>query len=143
MTRRRYTADQLTPITSDLAPTRRRQNDPTAGHRRETWTAHSTCGTWSYERAEIAGTPWQVRHLPTGYLTDELWSTLDDARHDTAQPSIWGTLGRDALWVLAAYPEVGGGPSSVTAHDEARALLTWLIEHDPAPSRLDPVAITG
>lgn len=147
MPRRRYLPSELTPVTRDSLPTYERQDDPAAGRRLETWAAWSACGTWVYLRSEDRGTPWHLRHLPTGHTTTETWSSLDDARHATTRPDVWDVVRDDALWFLRTCPEVTGGPSPVTPHDEARALLTWLADewHAPRPpaSRLDPVTTTG
>lgn len=52
----------------------------------ESWEAKSRDGVWSYERLEIAGTPWQVTHLPTATAGD-WYGTLTAAREGTANGS--------------------------------------------------------
>jgi hypothetical protein len=134
MTRRRYTEDQLTPVRRQLTGTYRRQGDPGRGARRECWEAHSLDGIWSYHRLEEPGTPWVIRHEPTGYATVfELATTLDDARHDTAGPGAWRLLWRDACWLLGNYPEAPARPGRSSPHDDARALLTWLADAGLTP----------
>jgi hypothetical protein len=54
--------------------------------RAEAWEAVSRDGVWAYSRLEIAGTPWEIRHLPTG--TPGPWAgTLTAAREMTANGS--------------------------------------------------------
>jgi hypothetical protein len=47
--------------------------------RAECWEAVTTDGLWIFEREESPGTPWIVRHKPTGEFVD-LRSTLRDCR---------------------------------------------------------------
>lgn len=54
--------------------------------RPEAWEARSSDGTWLYSRLEISGTPWEVRHLPTGTACD-WYGTLSAARAATADGS--------------------------------------------------------
>jgi hypothetical protein len=35
---------------------------------RECWSATSTDGVWTFSREETPGTPWIVRHNPTGWI---------------------------------------------------------------------------
>lgn len=59
----------------------------------ENWAAVSADGVWKYERLELAGTPWQVEHAPTGILGD--WhGTLTAARAATADGSALGAVER-------------------------------------------------
>jgi hypothetical protein len=48
----------LTPITNVI-------RYPNLRGRMEIWSAVSTDGVWEYERDEVPGTPWAVRHVPT------------------------------------------------------------------------------
>jgi hypothetical protein len=52
----------------------------------EAWAAVSADGVWKYGRLEMAGTPWQVEHTPTGVLGD-WYGTLAAAREATADGS--------------------------------------------------------
>lgn len=54
--------------------------------RAEAWEAVSDDGTWCYSRLEISGTPWEVRHLPTG-IAARWYGTLTAARAATADGS--------------------------------------------------------
>jgi hypothetical protein len=54
--------------------------------RLEDWSAVSADGAWKYERLEVAGTPWQVEHAPTGTLGD-WYGSLSAARAATADGS--------------------------------------------------------
>jgi hypothetical protein len=53
--------------------------------RLEVWAARSTDGLWTYQRAEDAGTPWVVTHVPTGHW--DLFGSLPRARRFTARPT--------------------------------------------------------
>ena len=56
------------------------------GRRLEAWEAKSRDGIWLFSRLEISGTPWEIRHLPTG--TEGPWyGTLAAAREATADGS--------------------------------------------------------
>lgn len=54
--------------------------------RREAWEAKSRDGVWAYQRLEISGTPWEVRHLPSRTAGD-WYGTLTAARAATADGS--------------------------------------------------------
>lgn len=89
MPRRRYRTDELTPVEKVMLPTRRRQAEP-GKTRNECWEAHSLAadgkrdGRWRYRRGEVPGTPWEVVHGEADIsYTGMLYSSLDDARHDT------------------------------------------------------------
>lgn len=52
----------------------------------EAWAARSLDGVWAYERLEVSGTPWEVRHLPSGTAGD-WYGTLTAACQATADGS--------------------------------------------------------
>lgn len=117
----------LTPITKDMGTTF--VGGPGTGRtRRECWGATSKDGLWGYQRAEDVGTQWYVIHLPTNWTLIGPHGTLRSARQDTADGTALLALWRDAHRELA-LPEHGIG--KVTNHDRARAVLTWLVEHEP------------
>jgi hypothetical protein len=51
-----------------------------ATRRRECWGAETTDDTWDFERVEVPGTPWLVRHRPTGTVVDSYVGSLLDCR---------------------------------------------------------------
>lgn len=55
---------------------------PNLRGRMEVWSATSVDGVWSYERDEVPGTPWIVKHVPTGRWYYE--PSLPKARAATA-----------------------------------------------------------
>jgi hypothetical protein len=52
----------------------------------EDWAAVSADGVWKFARLEIAGSPWEVEHMPTSTLGD-WYGTLTAARAATADGS--------------------------------------------------------
>lgn len=74
----------LTPVIKHCATTIFRNNFADPANRGECWSATSTDGVWRYDREEEPGTPWYVKHLPTGRVVDRTWGRLGDARHATA-----------------------------------------------------------
>lgn len=55
---------------------------PTPSGRMQTWAAESKDGIWTYIRLDIPGTPWEVKHIPTGR---SYWvGSLPEARANTA-----------------------------------------------------------
>jgi hypothetical protein len=61
--------------------------------RLENWSAKSRDGVWTFERLEIAGTPWSIRHVPSGIEAD--WcGTLPAAREMTANGSALASVER-------------------------------------------------
>jgi hypothetical protein len=68
----------LTPVTATAAYRTGRSG------RREAWGAVSADGVWSYERLEVATTPWEITHVPTGRVVPLWYSSLPNARAATA-----------------------------------------------------------
>lgn len=54
--------------------------------RLENWSAKSRDGVWTFERLEISGTPWSVKHVPSG-IEGNWHGTLTAAREATANGS--------------------------------------------------------
>ncbi len=114
----------MTPVDRRLEPVVR------GGRRRnECWGAVSRDGRWCYERAADPDTRWYVIHNPTGWTISGGHSSLPRARCSTAASAdalldLW----LDAYRVLH-LPE--DDTVAVTDHDRARAVLTWLAQHEP------------
>lgn len=129
MAQRRYGRDEMTPVEQITARTRQGNTDFWGPSRRECWEAHSVNaagerdGMWVYQRLEMPGTPWEIGHAATGMgLPYEMWSTLDDARHDTlTRPS-------ELLAKIRAHAQhVAGGEGFLPgARTRARAALPVL-----------------
>jgi hypothetical protein len=58
----------------------------------EAWSAKSDDGVWEYERIEITGTPWEVKHVPTGRIVPHWYSSLPNARAATADGTALAAL---------------------------------------------------
>jgi len=67
-----------------LTPVRITGRYPTGRSRRaQAWAAVSADGEWAYRRTEEPGTPWEVRHQPTGTWCG-FFPSLPAARRATA-----------------------------------------------------------
>jgi hypothetical protein len=90
-------------------------------------------GLWLYawERAQ-RGTPWHLRHEPSGFVSREWFTSLDEARHWTGTGRIWPRMWADAS-ELAQTREFVDPWLPVGEHDRARALLTWMAERGLHP----------
>lgn len=47
--------------------------------RRECWGAATIDGVWAIDRLDDVGTPWQITHIPTGFIVDCWYGTLKSA----------------------------------------------------------------
>jgi hypothetical protein len=90
---------------------------------------YSADGEWKYTRG--AGSFWVTIHAPTDWDTGLLDATLRDAR--TNPPTIHVGLYRQAWQTLARVEDVitYEDGTTISSHDRARGLLTWLFEHHP------------
>lgn len=72
--------------------------------RRECWGATTDDGLWKIERVDDVGTPWIIRHVPTGEIVPYLSSSVVDGVL-VWRPSLvaetWGTL-KKALMAVAS-----------------------------------------
>jgi hypothetical protein len=109
------------------APTYRRAGGPAAGTRPEVWSATSDDEAWTFERGESCGTPWSVRHNATGYVLADAFTCLPDGRRAITSGLIWRMLLDDAHLRLRTVPD-GPSISPITPNDQARALLTWMVD---------------
>jgi hypothetical protein len=96
--------------------------------RRECWGATSRDGRWCYERAADPTTRWYVIHNPTGWTITGGHGSLPRARAATASADALLDLWVDAHRELGLPDDRG---HTVTNHDRARAVLTWLADHEP------------
>lgn len=64
---------------AEIVQTRMLPRRTRSGTRLECFEAVTTDGEWAFERADLPGTPWIIRHVPTGEVVD--WrGYLDDCR---------------------------------------------------------------
>ncbi len=100
---------------------------------RSCWFASSTTGEWDFVRRDDSGTWWYTVHRPTWWELTGPDTSLAFARRWTAQPAIYRQM-HDEAWGELAVTEYGiDTPAGVTVtnHDRARAVLTWLADHHP------------
>lgn len=66
-------------MTSALAPVDKTML-PTRGGGRQCWSATTKDKVWDFTREDEPGTPWSVKHRPTGTVVDCYVGTLTDCR---------------------------------------------------------------
>jgi hypothetical protein len=89
---------------------------------------HSPDGQWEFVRGPYG---WSTTHAPTRWNTGLVDATLRDARANP--PTIYIGLYRQAWQALDRIEDVitYEDGTTISTHDHARGLLTWLAEHHP------------
>jgi hypothetical protein len=102
---------------------------------RRCYSATSDNGEWGFRRARHRGTPWITYHLPTRWELSTTAGSLDRAARAASDPATYRDLLTEALFELTLIadpiPTAGATGITVTNHDWARGVLTWLADNHP------------
>jgi hypothetical protein len=91
---------------------------------------HSPDRQWEFVRGPFG---WLTIHCPTHWSTGWLDAYLRDARTNADNPAIYARMWNQAWRSLRQVEDVitYEDGTTISSHDHARGVLTWLDEHHP------------